>query len=92
MALIKCPECEREISDKAASCPHCGMPIWAETEANEPKREEYVAKKAPRKYAVVAIIAVVLIAIVIAVTSGGLDSGGGLDTDGKIALKDCETL
>ncbi len=27
MALIKCPECEREISDKAVSCPNCGCPI-----------------------------------------------------------------
>lgn len=26
MALIKCPECGREISDKAASCPNCGCP------------------------------------------------------------------
>ncbi len=26
MALIKCPECGREISDKAASCPGCGCP------------------------------------------------------------------
>lgn len=27
MALIKCPECDREISDKATACPHCGYPI-----------------------------------------------------------------
>ncbi len=27
MALIKCPECGKEISDKAASCPNCGCPI-----------------------------------------------------------------
>lgn len=27
MALIKCSECEREISDKARSCPHCGYVI-----------------------------------------------------------------
>lgn len=27
MALIKCPECGREISDKAVSCPNCGCPI-----------------------------------------------------------------
>jgi membrane protein YdbS with pleckstrin-like domain len=27
MALIKCSECGREISDKAASCPSCGNPI-----------------------------------------------------------------
>jgi len=24
MALIKCYECEKEISDKAPACPHCG--------------------------------------------------------------------
>lgn len=27
MALIKCPECSKEISDKAVSCPNCGFPI-----------------------------------------------------------------
>ena len=27
MALIKCPECGREISDKASACPSCGTPI-----------------------------------------------------------------
>lgn len=26
MALIKCPECGNSISDKAAKCPHCGIP------------------------------------------------------------------
>jgi hypothetical protein len=24
MAIINCPECSKEISDKAKSCPHCG--------------------------------------------------------------------
>lgn len=27
MALIKCPECGKEISDKALTCPNCGNPI-----------------------------------------------------------------
>lgn len=27
MALIGCPECENEISDKCTSCPKCGYPI-----------------------------------------------------------------
>ena len=27
MALIKCPECNREVSDKAKACPNCGCPI-----------------------------------------------------------------
>ncbi len=33
MALIKCPECSREISDKAKSCPHCGNPMAAKLSA-----------------------------------------------------------
>lgn len=35
MALIKCPECGREISDKAVTCPNCGCPI-----DSRPKNEE----------------------------------------------------
>jgi DNA-directed RNA polymerase subunit RPC12/RpoP len=31
MALILCPECGKEISDKASACPHCGHPIVAAT-------------------------------------------------------------
>lgn len=27
MALLKCPECGKEVSDAASSCPHCGRPI-----------------------------------------------------------------
>lgn len=27
MALIICPECNKEISDKAITCPHCGHPM-----------------------------------------------------------------
>ena len=31
MALIKCPECGKEISDKASACPNCGYPINVST-------------------------------------------------------------
>ena len=27
MALINCPECGKEVSNSAESCPHCGFPI-----------------------------------------------------------------
>ena len=27
MALIKCPECGKEISDNAQNCPQCGYPL-----------------------------------------------------------------
>ena len=36
MALIKCPECSREISDKATACPNCGCPIINEKEYSPP--------------------------------------------------------
>lgn len=39
--LISCPECNREISDQAASCPHCGCPI-NEQPKTEPKVIETV--------------------------------------------------
>ena len=34
MALIKCPECELQVSDKAISCPHCGFPLQAQPKKN----------------------------------------------------------
>ena len=33
MALIMCPDCKREVSDKAEACPHCGCPL-----SDTPKR------------------------------------------------------
>lgn len=27
MVLIKCPECNHDVSDKALSCPNCGYPL-----------------------------------------------------------------
>lgn len=31
MALIKCPECGKEVSDRAPACIHCGFPLAATT-------------------------------------------------------------
>ncbi len=39
MALINCTECEKEISDKANTCPHCGAPNVL------PDREEAQARQ-----------------------------------------------
>lgn len=27
MAIIRCKECGKDVSDKAKSCPHCGAPV-----------------------------------------------------------------
>lgn len=31
MALISCPECGKDVSDKAPTCPNCGVPILRES-------------------------------------------------------------
>lgn len=56
MALIKCPECGKEISDNAENCPHCGYPIKPKTPFD---------KKRIAGIAGVAIIALVIIIIVV---------------------------
>ena len=49
MALIKCPECGREISDRAPSCPMCGITkkdmqaIFAEKQKNTSEKIEELA-------------------------------------------------
>ena len=35
MALISCPECGKQISDKALSCPNCGIPIKEQNQQEE---------------------------------------------------------
>lgn len=45
MAMIKCPECGREISDKAEKCPHCGCPIKDNVIKTKVKEEKIIAGK-----------------------------------------------
>ena len=40
MALINCPECGKEISDRAYSCPTCGFPIHEYLEEQQEKKEK----------------------------------------------------
>lgn len=35
MALIKCSECEKDVSDKASFCPNCGCPVEANIEPEQ---------------------------------------------------------
>ena len=50
MALINCPECGKEVSNVAESCPHCGYPIKRHIEKqnsyeDKPKQTKQGAKK-----------------------------------------------
>lgn len=72
MALINCPECTKEISDKVKACPHCGYPLIEETISEQiPQQVEVTAiklKKQPsKKLKVFFIIFSVLVLIAISV-------------------------
>ena len=40
MALLKCPECGKDVSDKAAACPQCGCPVLEMCINKEAKEEQ----------------------------------------------------
>lgn len=49
MALIKCPECGKEISDKAVACINCGCPVSAmNIQSAEPAKPAETAKPAAK--------------------------------------------
>lgn len=75
MALIKCPECGKEISDKASNCPNCGCPIEKVevdtpivekdiSNVEQPVMESQTKKSKGIKVLIPIIIAVVVIAII----------------------------
>ena len=39
MALMTCPECHKEVSDQAATCPGCGFPIHHPSAPAQPLEE-----------------------------------------------------
>ena len=49
MALIQCPECRNDVSDKAETCPRCGYPI-------RKKREKNACVRARRAFATVDLL------------------------------------
>lgn len=48
MALIACPECGGQVSDRAPSCPHCGVPVAsAQTAASDGTGASSSAQRQP---------------------------------------------
>lgn len=64
MALINCKECNKEISSKARSCPHCGAPIEIQLDANT---------EIPDKKAGLIILGVILLVIGLFLLFDGTD-------------------
>lgn len=74
MALITCPECQQQVSDRAETCPKCGFPLSVLKETNEThtppispseKRTLPAKSNANKKHLNIAVIALVCIAAVV---------------------------
>jgi hypothetical protein len=64
MALIYCPECQKEISNKVKACPHCGYPLISESNNDNAQRVE-VTSISINSQKIKPIIGTVVLAIVI---------------------------
>lgn len=83
MALIKCPECGREISDTAKNCIHCGYVLKQENNTPQPQTvviapvKGELAKKSLNKgvliFLVISII-IILFSLIISLTENDLHS------------------
>lgn len=50
MVLIKCPECELQVSDKAISCPHCGFPLHQNIKSRKPRNKNNKRRRLPNGF------------------------------------------
>lgn len=48
--LIKCPECELQVSDKAVSCPHCGYPMQPQALKTKSYRKTNKRRRLPNGF------------------------------------------
>lgn len=67
MALIKCPECNREISDIAKSCPHCGYNLFA-TKLSKKKSSLSKILKSRKFKTAISIVLLVFVGIMVFLT------------------------
>lgn len=70
MALIKCPECGKEVSSAATNCPNCGHPI---SQGKQVVKETVVKEKKKRGCLSTILLFVIIVAVIGALTSGGDD-------------------
>ena len=86
MALIKCVECDREISDKAKICPNCGCPLQNETDEIIKVSKNF----SKSKILTICIVALVLICSLLLIAKNGFVSN--LDAKEEYALKCLEEV
>lgn len=83
MALIKCPECGKEVSEKAGVCPNCGCPLTSGMTENkvvdnrEFTKNGKLKKKQSKMSTIAAVLTIFGCTIPIALIVGLIDLGTG---------------
>ncbi len=78
MALIKCPECNSDISDQAEKCPKCGYELKT---PNEPEKKEKKFKgKVDYKYIILGLLIVVVGFYMLNNRQSSSDTGSGMQS------------
>lgn len=65
MALIKCPECGKEVSDLASTCPNCGFPL--ERTVAKPESVSNSKPKPNTGKLVLGLLTLILIVVIVSV-------------------------
>lgn len=97
MALIKCPECGQEISEKALKCPKCGVDLVKKREEvikrekekeKQEKKEAQKEKRISMKRSLIKIAKLLILVLIVVVVGIGLFKINGLlkDPDSVAAI------
>lgn len=65
--LIKCEECRREISDKAATCPHCGAPVTQKVSTSTPPKNSRPSEEKSILGGMIYVIILLVVSIIVIV-------------------------
>ena len=84
MSLVKCPECGREVSTLATSCPHCGCPLGTQT-AQQPQAPNSPRKKTNGHAVATLVVVSILIVALAAAAAWYLFFRGSDDVDERTA-------
>ena len=86
MALIKCPECKKDISDKAEVCPNCGYELKSANDSIGNSNLDKVISGNNLKYLLIIVVAAIGIFLVFNMINKNSGMGYKSYTDSTLGI------
>lgn len=87
MAMIKCVDCGRDISDSSKTCPHCGCTTAKSIRAEKDrKNQEQWNNMSPREkkiYTIITVAIIVLVSVFLFKACSEIDTEDNYNTEGR---------